>query len=59
MYEMLVGEPPYYSDDIPTMYKNIKEGILKFPKNISDEAKSCIKRLLERDPNKRMGTRSK
>lgn len=21
LYEMLVGEPPYYNDDIPTMYK--------------------------------------
>ena len=25
-YELVTGEPPYYSDDIPTMYKNIKEG---------------------------------
>lgn len=40
---MIVGEPPYYSDDIPTMYRNIKEGNLKFPKNISDEAKNLIK----------------
>jgi len=21
LYELLVGEPPYYNDDIPTMYK--------------------------------------
>jgi hypothetical protein len=43
MYEMISGEPPYYSDDIPTMYKNIKEGILKFPKGMTEEAKNCIK----------------
>ena len=43
MYEMLVGEPPYYSDDIPTMYRNIKEGVLKFPKNLSEECKNCIR----------------
>ena len=47
MYEMVVGEPPYYSDDIPTMYKNIREGILKFPSHISDDCKNCIKVFLE------------
>ena len=35
LYEFLIGEPPYFSDDIPTLYKNIKEGKLKFPKNVS------------------------
>lgn len=59
MYEMLTGEPPFYSDDIPTMYKNIKEGVLKFPPKISEEAKGCVRRLLERDPTKRMGAKSK
>ena len=43
MYEMLTGEPPYYSDDIPTMYKNIKDGNLKMPANLSDDAKSLMK----------------
>lgn len=26
MFEMLNGEPPFYDDDIPTMYKNIQHG---------------------------------
>jgi len=43
MFEMLTGEPPYYSDDIPTMYKNIREGQLKFPKNLTEECKNVIK----------------
>jgi len=51
MYEMVVGEPPYYSDDIPTMYKNIREGILKFPSHISDDCKNCIKVFLEFSSN--------
>jgi len=59
MYEMVCGEPPFYSDDIPTMYKNIKEGTLKFSSKVSEEAKNCIKRLLERDPNKRLGAKNK
>lgn len=55
LYEFLIGEPPYFSDDIPTLYRNIKEGKLKFPKNISENAKSLILGLLERDPKKRLG----
>jgi serum/glucocorticoid-regulated kinase 2 len=50
LYEMLTGDPPYYHDDIPTMYKNIKEGNLKFPNNISTKAKEIILRLLDRNP---------
>lgn len=50
LYEMLTGDPPYYNDDIPTMYKNIKEGNLKFPNNISSRAKDLILRFLDRNP---------
>lgn len=57
LYEFLIGEPPYFSDDIPTLYKNIKEGKLKFPKNVSENAKSFITGLLERDPKKRLGAK--
>jgi serine/threonine protein kinase len=47
---MLSGDPPYYHDDIPTMYKNIKEGNLNFPKNVSPRAKDIILKLLDRNP---------
>ncbi len=57
LYEFLIGEPPYFSDDIPTLYKNIKEGKLKFPKNVSEAAKNLISGLLERDPKKRLGSK--
>ena len=42
MYEMLVGDPPYYNDNIPKMYKQIQSGKLDFPSNISSEAKNLI-----------------
>lgn len=42
LYEMLEGNPPYYDDDIPKMYKEIAKGNLKFPTHISNEAKSLI-----------------
>lgn len=47
LYEMLVGNPPYYSDDIPTMYKAIEEGKLSFPKYVSEEARNIISVIKE------------
>lgn len=42
MYELLAGEPPYYADDIPIMYQNIKKGKMKSIKGISSKAKSLV-----------------
>lgn len=55
LYEMLVGEPPYYSDDITTLYLNISSSKLTFPKSLTNEAKGLLTGLLERDPQKRLG----
>ena len=65
LYEMLIGMPPYYSDDIPSLYKLIQDARLSIPKNISEEAKSLLKvikinqELLKRDPSKRIGCKNK
>ena len=40
---MLTGNPPYYADDIPTLYKNITEGNLSFPSDISIDARDLLK----------------
>lgn len=50
LYEMLVGEPPFFSDDIITLYNNISTSKLTFPKGISNEAKSLLTGLLQRKP---------
>ena len=59
LYEMLCGLPPFYVENLERMYELIKSGTLKFPKRIqlSDEAKDVIKKLLERDVNKRLGNK--
>jgi serine/threonine protein kinase len=42
LYECLVGEPPYYSDDLPSLFENIRQGKLKYPKHVSEDARSLI-----------------
>ena len=53
LYEMLVGIPPFYNDNMKILYENIEKGKLKLPKYLSNEAKNCLKRMLNKDPKKR------
>jgi len=54
MYEMLTGLPPFYSQDVQVMYQKIMTAKLTIPENISPNAASLLKQLLERDPEKRL-----
>jgi len=58
IYEMLVGLPPFYSENINEMYELILKAPLKFPSFVSSEAQSLLKGLLERDEAKRLGSGS-
>lgn len=53
LYEMLVGIPPYYNDNIKILYQNIEKGKLKIPKYLSSGAKKCLVKMLHRNPSKR------
>jgi len=55
IYEMLVGLPPFYSENMNEMYELILKAPLKFPSFVPNEAQSLLKGLLERDENKRLG----
>ena len=35
LYELLVGFPPYYTDNVKKLYDNIKNAKLKIPQYIS------------------------
>jgi len=35
LYEMVVGEPPYFNDDMDTLFDNIKHGKLRFPSHMT------------------------
>lgn len=58
LYEMLVGMPPYFSCVREELFRNIQYSKLKFPLHVSPSARSLINLLLERDPEKRLGSRS-
>jgi len=53
LYEMLVSIPPFYNDDMKTLFENIEKGKLKLPKFLSSEAKKCLQKMLHKDPKKR------
>ncbi|AOA64013.1 Serine/threonine-protein kinase [Komagataella phaffii] len=55
LYEMTVGLPPFYDENVKIMYKKILNDPLKFPAGFDPDAKSLITGLLQRDPTKRLG----
>ena len=54
---MLNALPPFYHENVEKMYEMIKHSDLKFSKrvNLSSDAKELITKLLERNPDKRLG----
>ena len=54
-YEMLVGITPYFTTTKEDIFYNIEYGELKIPNFVSKEAAELLRRLLERNPNKRLG----
>ena len=60
LFEMLCGLPPFYVENLDKMYDMIKSSQVKFPKrvNLSEDAKDVIRKLLEKNPKKRLGSQS-
>ena len=57
-YEMLVGIPPYFTDNQEMIFKNIEKGDLQIPKFVSDKAKTLLKALLKKEPEERLGSKN-
>lgn len=55
LYEFCVGLPPYYQENLESLYGNIKEGPLQLPVQMSSELKHLLQRLLSRIPTDRLG----
>lgn len=58
LYELSVGLPPFYSQNVNEMYKKIQEAPLLFPTSFNTQpaARALISQLLERDPRARMAS---
>ncbi|XP_032610185.1 serine/threonine-protein kinase N2-like [Hylobates moloch] len=55
IYEMLVGKPPFPGDDGEKVFDSIVNYEVRFPKSLSTEATSLMRRLLRRNPELRLG----
>lgn len=55
LYEMLAGLPPYYDENHEIMYKKILSEPLRFPSDMSSDARDILRGLLTRDPSQRLG----
>jgi len=55
LYEMIAGLPPFYSENLNEMYKNILEAPLEFTEEISPHARSVLSGFLQRIPEERLG----
>ena len=60
MYEMFFGIPPFFCDNQEKMYQLITRADLRFPKkiNISETAKDLLAKLLIKDQDERLGSKS-
>jgi protein-serine/threonine kinase len=58
LYELVIGVPPYYSLNHDEIYNSILNEELSFPSHVavSDELKSLLKGLLEKNQKKRLGS---
>ena len=55
MYTLIIGKPPFETNNVKETYKRIKSGNYTFPENaiISEPAKDLIQSILVLDPQKR------
>ena len=58
LYTLLSGNLPFYAEEDDEVYKKVLKGKYVFPekewKDVSDEAKKLIKKMLEKNPRKRI-----
>ena len=54
LYEFLVGSPPFESQTHAATYRRISNVDLRFPRGVQEDAQDLIRKLLVKDPAKRM-----
>lgn len=56
LYEFLVGIPPYYDNDRDQLFHNIIHESIDLPHQLSSDVRDLLVKLLQKDPEKRLGT---
>lgn len=56
LYEMLVGESPFPGDDEEEVFDSIVNDEVRYPRFLSTEAIGIMRRLLRRNPERRLGS---
>ncbi|XP_064457993.1 serine/threonine-protein kinase N2-like isoform X1 [Ornithodoros turicata] len=59
IFEMLVGESPFPGDDEEEVFDSIVHDEVRYPRFLSIEAIAIMRRLLRKNPEKRLGTSEK
>uniref|UniRef100_A0A8C1UUS8 protein kinase C n=1 Tax=Cyprinus carpio TaxID=7962 RepID=A0A8C1UUS8_CYPCA len=59
IYEMLVGESPFPGDDEEEVFDSIVNDEVRYPRFLSSEAIGIMRRLLRRNPERRLGSSEK
>ena len=53
LYELFVGQPPFYTNSIYSLINLIVKEDVKYPKNMDPQMKSFLSGLLVKDPKRR------
>jgi len=58
LYELVTGNPPFYSRNVEKIYYSIQNEEIDFPSHVdlSDELKMLLEGLLVKDPRRRLGS---
>ncbi|KAJ6252137.1 serine/threonine-protein kinase ypk2/ykr2 [Anaeramoeba flamelloides] len=56
IYEMLVGMPPFYAEELDDLYMLILRSQIKVPSSVKTAARDLILKLLDRNPTTRLGS---
>ena len=53
---MLIGLPPFYTTNREELFERIKFATLKYPPNLTADARDLLENLFKKDPSKRLGS---
>ncbi|KAH8053047.1 hypothetical protein JL722_9712 [Aureococcus anophagefferens] len=54
LFELLVGQPPFYTNSIYSLINHIVKDPVVFPSHVSEQFESFLSGLLQKDPRKRL-----